>query len=236
MGRLETWATDAQGDGHRAGSDEDPVLRAGSVPYLNAAPLVRGLEGRLRLLPPSRLAVELQAGRLDAGLVSVTEPLLHDGYDILDGYGVASDGEVFSVFLAHRGRLEDVRRGALRYGVIDERESPPGVAGGAWAASHVRAAGVGRRGGPGRGGVVDWRSGDCVSSWETGSTRFGIWARRGGNGRAYPSSMRCGRCGGEPTQIDCGGNWRGRVSVGRTRWKGLSRNRPYLIRNFGACI
>ena len=110
MGRLETWATDARGDGHRAGPDKDPVLRAGSVPYLNAAPLVRGLEGRLRLLPPSRLAVELQAGRLDAGLVSVTEPLLHDGYDILDGYGVASDGEVFSVFLAHRGRLEDVRR------------------------------------------------------------------------------------------------------------------------------
>lgn len=110
MGRPETLATKAQGDSHGAGSDEDPVLRAGSVPYLNAAPLVRGLEGRLRLLPPSRLAAELRAGRLDAGLVSVTEPLLHDGYDILDGFGVASDGEVFSVFLAHRGRLEDVRQ------------------------------------------------------------------------------------------------------------------------------
>lgn len=85
-------------------------LRAGSVPYLNAAPLVRGLEGRLRLLPPSELAIELRSGRLDAGLVSVTEVLFHDGYDVLDGYCVASDGEVHSVFLAHRGRLDDVRR------------------------------------------------------------------------------------------------------------------------------
>jgi len=85
-------------------------IRAGSVPYLNAAPLVRGLEGRLRLLPPSQLAVELRKGTLDAGLVSITETLLHDAYDILDGYGVASDGEVYSVFLAHRGPLEAVRR------------------------------------------------------------------------------------------------------------------------------
>jgi chorismate dehydratase len=85
-------------------------MRAGSVPYLNAAPLVRGLEGRLCLLPPSRLAVELRRGTLDAGLVSITEALLNDCYDILDGYGVASHGEVYSVFLAHRGPLESVRR------------------------------------------------------------------------------------------------------------------------------
>ena len=85
-------------------------MRAGSVPYLNAAPLVRGLEGRLWLLPPSRLAMELRKGTLDGGLVSITEALMHDAYDILDGYGVASDGEVYSVFLAHRGPLESVRR------------------------------------------------------------------------------------------------------------------------------
>lgn len=85
-------------------------LRAGSVPYLNAAPLVRGIEARLRLLPPSQLAVELRSGALDAGLVSITEALFRDGYDLLDGLGVASCGEVYSVFLAHRRPLEEVRR------------------------------------------------------------------------------------------------------------------------------
>lgn len=84
-------------------------LRAGSVPYLNVAPLVHGLSGRLRLLPPSALAEALRRGEVDAGLVSVTEVLQHDAYDVLDGPCVASDGEVFSVFLTHRVPLERVR-------------------------------------------------------------------------------------------------------------------------------
>ena len=46
---------------------------------------------------------------MDAALVSVTEALLHDRYDILDGIAVASLGEVQSVFLAHRQPLEEVR-------------------------------------------------------------------------------------------------------------------------------
>jgi len=61
------------------------------------------------MLPPSQLARELRSGALDAGLVSVTEVLFHDAYDLLDGLGVASDGEVYSVFLAHRVPLEAVR-------------------------------------------------------------------------------------------------------------------------------
>lgn len=85
-------------------------LRAGSVPYLNAAPLVYGLEHRLRLEPPSRLADSLRHGRIDAALVSITEVLFGDEYDVLDGPCVASDGEVFSVFLAHQVPLGSVRR------------------------------------------------------------------------------------------------------------------------------
>lgn len=86
------------------------LLRAGSVPYLNVAPLVWGLEDRLQLLPPSRLAVSLRAGKIDAALLSVTEALFHDGYDILDGPCVASFGRVLSVFLAHRAPVETLRR------------------------------------------------------------------------------------------------------------------------------
>lgn len=86
-----------------------PPLRAGSVPYLNAAPLVRGLEGRVQLLPPSALAVSLRNGEIDAALLSITEALLHSGYDLLDGPCIASDGEVYSVLLAHRAPLEQAR-------------------------------------------------------------------------------------------------------------------------------
>ena len=81
-------------------------LRVGSVPYLNAVPLTRGIEDQIVFAPPSELARLLREGTLDAALVSVTEALLHDGYDILDGIAVASLGEVKSVFLAHREPLE----------------------------------------------------------------------------------------------------------------------------------
>ncbi len=84
-------------------------FRVGSVPYLNAVPLTRGLEDQIAFVPPSRLAIQLRAGELDAALVSVTEVLFNDLYDILDGVAVASRGEVKSVLLAHRVPLEEVR-------------------------------------------------------------------------------------------------------------------------------
>ena len=84
-------------------------FRVGSVPYLNTAPLTRGLEEQLVFAPPSELARRLRRDELDAALVSVTEVLLNDRYDILDGIAVASLGEVQSVFLAHRGPLEEAR-------------------------------------------------------------------------------------------------------------------------------
>jgi chorismate dehydratase len=80
-------------------------FRVGSVPYLNAAPLTRGLEDQIEFLPPSELGAKLRRDELDAALVSVTEVLLNDRYDILDGIAVASLGEVKSVFLAHRGPI-----------------------------------------------------------------------------------------------------------------------------------
>lgn len=78
------------------------------MPYLNAVPLTCGLERDCVFLPPSQLAAELHAGRLDAALVSVTEILFQDGYEILDGAAIASDGPVASVFLAHREPLEQI--------------------------------------------------------------------------------------------------------------------------------
>jgi chorismate dehydratase len=83
-------------------------FRVGSVSYLNAVPLTRGLEEQIVFLPPSQLAVKLRNNELDAALVSITEVLLHDCYDILNGVAVASLGEVKSVFLAHREPLEKI--------------------------------------------------------------------------------------------------------------------------------
>ncbi|HEX3720478.1 MAG TPA: menaquinone biosynthesis protein [Verrucomicrobiae bacterium] len=84
-------------------------FKAGSVPYLNAAPLTRGLEEQILFAPPSELARLLRNDELDAALLSVTEVLLNDRYDVLDGVAVASLGEVKSVFLAHRQPLENAR-------------------------------------------------------------------------------------------------------------------------------
>ena len=84
-------------------------FRVGSVRFLNAVPLTRGLEGQVLFATPSELAARLQKDALDAALVSVTEVLLHDRYDVLDGIAIASLGEVKSVFLAHRGPIEEAR-------------------------------------------------------------------------------------------------------------------------------
>lgn len=84
-------------------------FRIGSVPYLNAAPLTRGLESELILATPAKLAQMLRRDELDAALVSITEVLLQDRYDILDGVAIASLGEVYSVLLAHRKPLAETR-------------------------------------------------------------------------------------------------------------------------------
>src|SRR5437016_12781782 len=83
-------------------------FRVGSVRYLNAVPLTRGLEEQVSFTVPSRLAEKLRRDELDAALVSVTEVLFNDHYDVLDGIAVASLGEVQSVLLAHRRPLEEV--------------------------------------------------------------------------------------------------------------------------------
>jgi chorismate dehydratase len=81
----------------------------GSVCYLNAVPLTWGIEKEVLFATPSELAKRLLRDELDAALVSVTEVLLRDRYEVLDGVAIACQGTVKSVFLAHRVALEDVR-------------------------------------------------------------------------------------------------------------------------------
>ncbi len=86
---------------------ENQKFRIGSVKYLNAVPLTRGIESEVTLATPAQLAEMLRHDELDAALVSITEVLLNDRYDILDGVAIASLGEVYSVLLAHKKPLEE---------------------------------------------------------------------------------------------------------------------------------
>src|SRR3954466_12948456 len=84
-------------------------FRVGSVRYLNAVPLTRGLEDEVVFATPSKLAEMLERNELDAALVSVTEVLFTNRYDVLDGIAIASLGEVKSVLLAHKKPIEEAK-------------------------------------------------------------------------------------------------------------------------------
>jgi chorismate dehydratase len=88
-------------------------LKIGSVKYLNARPLVHTCTEPVLLQHPSELAASLAAGKLDAALVPVFELFRHPGYVLVDNVAIASDGPVYSVFLAFRGDLANVQRVAL---------------------------------------------------------------------------------------------------------------------------
>jgi predicted solute-binding protein len=88
-------------------------LAIGCVQYLNAKPLIFGYEGKVCFDHPSRLADSLSKGLLDVALVSTFELLRMPGYDVVDGVSISSKGEVFSVFLAYKGKLEDIKTVSL---------------------------------------------------------------------------------------------------------------------------
>ena len=82
------------------------ALRLGCVPYLNARPLLHGLQAELEA--PSLLADRFADGRYDAALIPVYESLRLPGTRIVDGFGICSLGPVHSVIVAHRQPLAEV--------------------------------------------------------------------------------------------------------------------------------
>ena len=89
------------------------ALRLGCVQYLNSKPLIYGCDAPVVFEHPSALAHDLARGVLDVALVPVFEALRSPGYLAADDVAIGCDGPVFSVFLAHRGPLADLRRVAL---------------------------------------------------------------------------------------------------------------------------
>ncbi|MCX6906607.1 MAG: menaquinone biosynthesis protein [Verrucomicrobia bacterium] len=90
------------------------AARIGCVPYLNAKPLIYGLEKEVALEHPARLAQRLAARELDTALVPVVEVFRRPDYVVVDGIAIACRGPVYSVILAHRAPLQ-----ALREVVVD---------------------------------------------------------------------------------------------------------------------
>jgi chorismate dehydratase len=93
------------------------MVRLGSVSFLNARPLVWGLDHRtdrfsVRFDLPSRCASLLHAGDIDLGLIPSIEYLAGD-YAIVPGVGVVSEGDVASVALFSAKPIESVRSIAL---------------------------------------------------------------------------------------------------------------------------
>jgi chorismate dehydratase len=92
------------------------TVRLGAVGYLNARPLVHGLDARgdlfdLRFDLPSRCAALLHEGGTDLGMIPSIEYLRgSEPYRIVPGLGIISDGEVASVALFSRVPLRQVRR------------------------------------------------------------------------------------------------------------------------------
>jgi chorismate dehydratase len=88
----------------------------GAVGYLNARPLVYGLDKRsdlfeLRFDVPSKCATLLHAGEIDLGMIPSIEYLRGPvAYSIVPGLGIVSDGDVASVALFTRVPLKQVRR------------------------------------------------------------------------------------------------------------------------------
>ncbi|MEI6343784.1 MAG: menaquinone biosynthesis protein [Verrucomicrobiota bacterium] len=90
-----------------------PIPRIGCVPYLNARPLLEGLE-ELNLpvlkLVPSKLYDAYKSSKLDAALLSSIDVINSPSPCVVDGVSISSKGDVHSVVLAYMGDLQKIKK------------------------------------------------------------------------------------------------------------------------------
>ena len=89
-------------------------VRLGAVDYLNARPLVYGLELKtdlfsLRFDVPSKCAALLHEGSIDVGMIPSIEYVRGRDYRIVPGLGIISDGPVASVALFTTRPVDAIR-------------------------------------------------------------------------------------------------------------------------------
>ncbi|MBI2191951.1 MAG: menaquinone biosynthesis protein [Planctomycetes bacterium] len=93
-------------------------IKLGAVRYLNARPLVEGLEelapwARVTLDTPRRLAASLRQGSIDVGLVPCLEYPRLGQASVIPGISISSRGDVWSVRLVSCRPVESIRTLAL---------------------------------------------------------------------------------------------------------------------------
>lgn len=92
-------------------------IQIGVVPYMNAKPLIYGLENNelveLRFTVPSLLSELLKRGEVDVALVPSIDYLREDNYLVIPNISIASKGEVKSVKLLVRDHPESIKTIAL---------------------------------------------------------------------------------------------------------------------------
>jgi chorismate dehydratase len=84
-------------------------VRIGSVPYLNARPLIYGLEDEVVKAPPSTLAKLLRIGMLDIALAPSVTVFDTGRYRVVPDICIASRGPVRSVILFHLRKPKRLR-------------------------------------------------------------------------------------------------------------------------------
>lgn len=82
--------------------------RIGCVPYLNARPLIQGLD-HIELLPPSILSEKFLAGHYDAALIPIFTTLQIPHPHLLEGCSISCKGPVLSVLIAHQKPLPQIK-------------------------------------------------------------------------------------------------------------------------------
>jgi len=91
----------------------DRALRLGSVSYLNAKPLIYGLDDAdgidLRLDVPSRLLEGLRDSRYDVALLPVIDYQHLDGLCLVPSGGIGCDGETLTVRIFSTKPVEQIR-------------------------------------------------------------------------------------------------------------------------------
>lgn len=96
------------------------MINLGSVPFLNAKPLIYPLEKgfvdhnfNISYYNPSTLSKKLSQKEVDIGLIPVAEFLKHDNYMALPGISISSYGKVDSVVLLSRVDISKIKTLAI---------------------------------------------------------------------------------------------------------------------------
>src|SRR6266404_8596497 len=89
------------------------IFRIGSVSYLNAKPLIYGLERekgiQVELEVPSRLLGGLRQGRFDVALLPVIDYQRCDGLCLVPSGGIGCDGPTLTVRIFSRRPIEKIK-------------------------------------------------------------------------------------------------------------------------------